>query len=200
MRNPFRWSFDRQTQDMWIGDVGQNNWEEINFRASGATAGVNYGWRCYEGNSNFNTGGCGAAANYVFPVHVYPNPGSGSSAVTGGVVYRGLEYPAFQGYYFAADVYSNTVYLIKAAGAGTWTVTTQNGLPGTLACFGENEDGARNGESELTTVTLTEQQVRDLVERMLKSSGRRLDLSSPFVPIGTSRRIQVARSDPGHHP
>ena len=53
LRNPFRWSFDRETHDMWIGDVGQNNWEEINFRASGSTAGVNYGWRCYEGNATF---------------------------------------------------------------------------------------------------------------------------------------------------
>jgi hypothetical protein len=141
LRNPFRWSFDRQTQDIWIGDVGQNNWEEINFRASGSTAGVNYGWRCYEGNSDFSTGGCGPAANYVFPVHVYPNPGSGSSAVTGGVVYRGFDYPALQGYYFAADVYSGTLYLIKSNGSGGWNIFSQNGLPGFLASFGESESG-----------------------------------------------------------
>ena len=58
LRNPFRWSFDRLTNDMWIGDVGQDSFEEIDFRAAGATAGVNYGWHCYEANTPFNTTGC----------------------------------------------------------------------------------------------------------------------------------------------
>jgi glucose/arabinose dehydrogenase len=141
LRNPFRWSFDRQTHDIWIGDVGQDAWEEIDFRAAGSTGGVNYGWRCFEGNSVYNSTGCGAASAYISPVYVYPNPTSGSSAVTGGVVYRGLSYPALQGYYMAADVYSANVYLIKPNSSGGWTITQQSGLPGTVVCFGEGEDG-----------------------------------------------------------
>ena len=65
LRNPFRWSFDRQTHDIWIGDVGQDAWEEIDYRAAGSTGGVNYGWRCYEGNAAYNTAGCGSSATYV---------------------------------------------------------------------------------------------------------------------------------------
>ena len=141
LRNPFRWSFDRQTHDMWIGDVGQDAWEEIDYRAAGSTGGVNYGWRCYEGNVAYNTTGCGSLTTYISPVYVYPNPASGSSAVTGGVVYRGSLYPALQGYYMAADVYSANVYLVKPTGSNGWTITSQSGLPGTLVCFGETENG-----------------------------------------------------------
>ena len=71
LRNPFRWSFDRQTNDMWIGDVGQDAFEEINYRAAAKTLGANYGWRCYEGDANFNTSGCLVASNYVFPAYNY---------------------------------------------------------------------------------------------------------------------------------
>lgn len=74
LRNPFRWSFDRSNGDMWIGDVGQGAREEINFRSAGSTGGINYGWRCYEGNLTYNTSGCAAQSAYVFPVYDYPNP------------------------------------------------------------------------------------------------------------------------------
>lgn len=141
LRNPFRWSFDRLTHDMWIGDVGQDASEEIDYRAAGSTGGINYGWHCYEGNAPYNTTGCGAAATYIFPVYTYPHVPSGSYAVTGGVVYRGLLYPALQGYYMAADVYSANVYLVKPNGSGGWIITSQSGLPGTLVCFGEAENG-----------------------------------------------------------
>ncbi|MEO7767606.1 MAG: PQQ-dependent sugar dehydrogenase, partial [Ferruginibacter sp.] len=73
LRNPFRWSFDRQTHDMWIGDVGQDSYEEIDFRPAASTAGVNYGWHCYEGNVPYNLSGCGPATGYVFPVYTYPS-------------------------------------------------------------------------------------------------------------------------------
>jgi len=138
LRNPFRWSFDRLNQNMWIGDVGQAAREEINYRAAGTTGGINYGWRCYEGNLPYNTTGCGPIGNYVFPVYDYPNPMPGSAAVTGGVVYRGSNFPALQGYYLAADVYSANVYLINAA---SFTTTVQSGLPGLIVCFGESENG-----------------------------------------------------------
>lgn len=69
-RNPWRFSFDRLTGDMWIGDVGQNLWEEVDFELAGA-GGLNYGWRCYEGTHDFNLNGCQAASNYVMPFFEY---------------------------------------------------------------------------------------------------------------------------------
>jgi glucose/arabinose dehydrogenase len=107
LRNPFRWSFDRSNGNMWIGDVGQGAKEEINYRTAAQSAGVNYGWRCYEGSLQYNTSGCLAQNNYVFPVYEYDNlGGSGTPAsVVGGFVYRGSTYPSMQGYYYATDVY-----------------------------------------------------------------------------------------------
>jgi glucose/arabinose dehydrogenase len=136
LRNPFRWSFDRQTQAMWIGDVGQGQKEEINYRPNGSTGGINYGWRCYEGNTPHNTTGCSPISNYVFPVYDYAHT-SGPASVTGGVVYRGSLFPTLQGYYLAADVYSGNAYLINTTNFNT---TVQMGLPNFIVCFGETEN------------------------------------------------------------
>jgi glucose/arabinose dehydrogenase len=142
LRNPWRWSFDRSTGDMWIADVGQDTWEEINFRAAGTTGNVNYGWRCYEGNEAFNTSGCLPAANYTAPIFTYPhNNATGGFAVTGGYVYRGTQFPTLAGYYICADYISNNVWLIKPTGGSGWQVTQQSGLPGGLVAFGESENG-----------------------------------------------------------
>lgn len=140
LRNPYRWSFDRQTNDMWIGDVGQNSWEEINFRAAANINGTNYGWRCYEGNVTYNTTGCGPMSNYVFPVHTYVN-GPGSASVTGGNVYRGNLYPAYRGQYIAADFYTGDYYHIISNGAGGFTTVVQPGGQTNIVDFGEDEQG-----------------------------------------------------------
>ena len=142
LRNPFRWSFDKITHAMWIADVGQDSQEEINYRHADSTAGVNYGWRCYEGSAVYNTSvGCfGPITNYVFPVHSYPTPSPG--AVTGGTVYRGNTYIAFRGYYIAADYYSGQFFKVKYDTlTHTATTTTQILSPNNLSDFGETEDG-----------------------------------------------------------
>lgn len=138
LRNPYRWSFDKATQDMWIGDVGQDSWEEINFRAAASTLGTNYGWRCYEGNAAYNTSGC-TATNYVFPVHAY-NTQNPAASITGGVVYRGTAYPNLQGVYLSADFYSGIFYKIAPNGTG-WDITTQTLSPTGIVDFGETESG-----------------------------------------------------------
>jgi glucose/arabinose dehydrogenase len=114
LRNPWKFSFDSETDDLWIADVGQNAWEEINREAS-SDAGLNYGWRCYEGNAPFNTTGCPPQSELTFPISVYANAGSRCS-VTGGYVYRGEEYPAIQGMYFFADLCSNEIGTVNQAG------------------------------------------------------------------------------------
>lgn len=140
LRNPWRWSFDRQTNDMWIADVGQGAWEEIDFRPANATAGINYGWRCYEGNHAYNTTGCLPQANYETAVFEYPhNNATGGFSVTGGFVYRGAEFPFFQGFYICADYVSGNGWLIKKNGA-VFTTTQQTFITN-LVGFGEAEDG-----------------------------------------------------------
>jgi glucose/arabinose dehydrogenase len=147
LRNPFRWNFDKTTHDLWIGDVGQGAWEEIDYMPDGSTGGVNYGWRCYEAHANHNTSGCGPIANYIFPVSEYPNPGGAggsSSAVTGGTVYRGTTVSAnasLRGYYLAADYYSGDVYKVRPNGSGGWITYRQTGVRTGISDFGETENG-----------------------------------------------------------
>jgi glucose/arabinose dehydrogenase len=151
LRNPFRWSFDKLTHDMWIGDVGQDAWEEIDYRKAGSTGGINYGWRCYEGNASYIISGCNAS--YTAPVYVYPNPADpGRSAVTGGTVYRGTTVASnatLRGYYLAADFYSGDIYKISPDGSGGWTTSIQAGVQTGIVNFGEAENG------ELYAISLT---------------------------------------------
>jgi glucose/arabinose dehydrogenase len=140
VRNPWRWSFDRLNENMWIADVGQNAREEINYRDAGTTGGINYGWRCYEGLQAYNTAGCAAQNTYISPIFDYPHTGAGGFSVTGGFVYRGSEYPALYGYYICADYVSGNTWLIKPAGS-LWDITKQTGLPGSVVSFGEGETG-----------------------------------------------------------
>ena len=149
LRNPFRWSFDRLTGDMWIGDVGQGAKEEVNYRPAASTGHVNYGWRCYEGTiSTPGVPDCTPVDN-VFPVFDYDNPSGGAAAVTGGFVYRGSEYAGFRGYYISADVYSGTVYLTRPGGA-SWITTSQPGLQNIIVSFGETENGDLYAASQAT--------------------------------------------------
>jgi glucose/arabinose dehydrogenase len=153
LRNPFRWSFDQNgatAWNMWIGDVGQNVYEEIDFRAAGNQK-SNFGWRCYEGN--IPTPGVPACtpADTVNPVYQYDHGTSGGRAVTGGIVYRGSTYPYMQGWYNAIDFYTGNSWLIKAD--RSQPARLQSGLPTGIAALGEDE--AR----ELYAVSLTQGQV-----------------------------------------
>lgn len=138
LRNPFRWNFDRSTGDMWIGDVGQNAFEEFNRCHPDSLAGVNYGWRCYEGNANYNTGGC-TETNYKFPFLTYPTVGS--SAV-GGTVYRGQTYISLKGYYLCADFYSGQLFKVKYDSlTKIYNTSSQTISVNGITDFGESEDG-----------------------------------------------------------
>ena len=143
LRNPWRWSFDRLTHDMWIADVGQDAWEEVNFRPADSTAKNNFGWRCYEATHAYNTTGCLPPANYRFPIFEYPhNNTTGGFSITGGYVYRGSEFPFLQGYYLCSDYISGNGFLIKSNGAGGWNVSApQSGWASHICGFGEAEDG-----------------------------------------------------------
>ncbi|MBX3322516.1 MAG: PQQ-dependent sugar dehydrogenase [Phycisphaeraceae bacterium] len=147
VRNPWRNAFDRANGDLYLADVGQNAWEEINYQPGTSVGGENYGWRCYEGNNAFNTTGCQPAATMVFPVHVYGR-GSGCS-VTGGRVYRGCRMPENHGTYFFADYCSNIIWSFRMVnGVRTqFAVRTAELAPGgglsitSITSFGEDANG-----------------------------------------------------------
>jgi len=142
LRNPWRWSFDRLNNDVWIADVGEGEWEEINRLPFASSGGVNYGWRCYEGTHEFNTTGCLAQSNYTFPIFDYPhNNTTGGFSVTGGHVYRGTEFAAMYGYYICSDYVSGNAWLIKSNGSGGWNISQQSSLPTEIVGFGEDENG-----------------------------------------------------------
>ncbi|MEM7102055.1 MAG: PQQ-dependent sugar dehydrogenase [Bacteroidota bacterium] len=142
LRNPWRFSFDRTTGDMYIGDVGQGNWEEINFQPASSNGGENYGWRCYEGNNVFNTSGCGPIGNYTFPIHEYLSNFPTGCSITGGYVYRGSAFPNMIGKYFYADYCAGNFWFIEPDGMGGFTNTSLANLSNwEYASFGEDVNG-----------------------------------------------------------
>lgn len=141
LRNPWRFSFDRLTGDMWIGDVGQNAREEIDFEPAG-TGGRNYGWRCYEGNAAYLTGGCQPASNYTFPIFDYLHSNANGCSVTGGFVYRGSKYPDLYGQYIFADYCSGRWWNIRQNANGTFSASVLANLSANqYSSFGEDRDG-----------------------------------------------------------
>ena len=144
LRNPWRISFDRLTYDLWIGDVGQNAWEEISVQPAASQGGENYGWRCYEGDATFNLGNCEDRSNFVFPVFAYRNNRfEDGCSVTGGFVYRGTRFPGMYGNYIFADYCSGKIWSIAPQdNDGNWEVTDQGKFsPPDFSTFGEDANG-----------------------------------------------------------
>lgn len=114
LRNPWRWSFDRLTGDVWLGDVGENLVEEISFASAANAAGANFGWPTMEGSTCFQPAvGC-SGTGFVAPLLNYPH--GPACATTGGYVYRGAQYPAMQGTYFFGDYCGGWVRAVKRQG------------------------------------------------------------------------------------
>ena len=155
LRNPWRSSFDRETGDLWIGDVGQNAVEEIDFQKFDAAGGRNYGWRCMEGTSCTGLTGCTCnAAALTNPIKTYGHAAgtAGGFSLTGGYVYRGCAIPDLQGTYFYADYVNNNVWsfrLNSATGVQTeFTVRNTQITPSLdgfavnqISSFGEDANG-----------------------------------------------------------
>ncbi|HEV7766867.1 MAG TPA: PQQ-dependent sugar dehydrogenase [Thermoanaerobaculia bacterium] len=141
-RNPWRFSFDRDTGDLWIGDVGQDLLEEINVQPASSSGGENYGWYGMEGTyCHEDSGICGSAPTAtVAPIFEYAHE-DGGCAVTGGYRYRGKEFPEVYGMYFYADFCSGVLYAAEPDEEGTWV--TQEVYVGTqrISSFGEDTDG-----------------------------------------------------------
>jgi len=142
LRNPWRFSFDRATGDLYIGDVGQDQWEEVNYSpaAEGAGRGINYGWDIMEGRHCFASADCDSAG-LVLPVLEYDH-GTGCS-IAGGYVYRGAAIPELQGHYFYSDFCRGFVRSFRVEGGAAvdefdWPTLAPGG---TVLSFGEDAAG-----------------------------------------------------------
>jgi glucose/arabinose dehydrogenase len=138
LRNPWRFSFDRATGDLYIGDVGQNLLEEINFQPADSPGGENYGWDVLEGSNSFS--GAAIPADVVMPIAEYGRDLGFS--VTGGYVYRGESLPELQGVYFYGDFGSGRVWATYRDDDGGWQTQVFIGDTGrAISSFGEDEQG-----------------------------------------------------------
>lgn len=139
LRNPWRFSFDRETGELWIADVGQNNVEEVSIQAADSKGGENYGWVCYEGNRDNIDTGCNEK-ELTFPIFQYTKDEGRS--ITGGCVYRGKTYPDLAGYYLLADFVSDRFWTIKQENNGSFTSTGLGKQSlGSVSSFGEDVNG-----------------------------------------------------------
>ena len=138
LRNPWRFSFDRETGDLWIGDVGQNAWEEIDFQAASSAGGENYGWDVMEGAHCYEPDtGCDETG-LVLPVLEYPH--SQGSSVTGGYRYRGAALPDLVGTYLFGDFTSGRIWGATENGEG-WSSEELADTDFGISTFGEDEAG-----------------------------------------------------------
>ena len=132
LRNPWRWSFDPPTGDLWLGDVGQGNWEEVDLILPGR----NYGWDCREGAHDFETSGC--TGPFEEPVAEYSHA-DGNVSITGGFVYRGSAIAGLQGRYVFADFASGRIWALEADGQGGFEELVSSGIG--ISSFAADQDG-----------------------------------------------------------
>ena len=137
LRNPWRFSFDRATGDLWIADVGQNAWEEVDFQPSSSKGGVNYGWPVWEATHPYRGGA--TVGPDTKPIGEYSHVG-GRCSVTGGHVYRGAKIPALAGFYVFGDYCSGELWTLVRF-QGRWRLSSLRDTPYAISSFGEDDAG-----------------------------------------------------------
>jgi glucose/arabinose dehydrogenase len=141
-RNPWRFSFDRKTHDLYVGDVGQAKWEEIDFIAAGTRGGLNFGWNIMEGGHCYSPATNCDQTGLVLPVTEIEHPAG--CAIIGGYVYRGTQYPAINGAYFFTDYCTGTIWALTRDASGAWVQIPVIASPSSYAgysSFGEDLSG-----------------------------------------------------------
>ncbi len=192
LRNPWRFSFDRNNGDFWIADVGQNLREEVNWIPNGTGAGLNLGWDCREGfdvydppTPSYCNGATFTPPIYQYPHNCTPEPCPEGNSITGGFVSRGNDYPDLEGLYLAIDYVSGDLFIFEQVppGSGNFTVTLQNSTGGpnyNITTFGEDDDG------ELYAGNLSGILYRVSMGTLLPLQWEDLDAT----PIGNGNRIR----------
>lgn len=139
LRNPWRFSFDRATGDLYIADVGQDTYEEIDFQPANDRGGENYGWRIMEGLHCYNPAtGCDQSG-LTLPIAEYTH--ASGCALVGGYVYRGQKYPQLNGLYFFGDYCSGNIWTLQRSAAGEWQMIQRLAAGFTISSFGEDQNG-----------------------------------------------------------
>ncbi len=145
LRNPWRFSFDRDNGDLFIGDVGEGAWEEVNYLPAGGIGGENFGWPCYEGPDVFQTQNCQPMSAYEFPIAQLPHDPfpNNNCSVIGGFRYRGDDYIGMQGWYFYSDWCTGILWAAEPTtrGSGWNSFNVGTVFPFTTTGYGESEDG-----------------------------------------------------------
>jgi glucose/arabinose dehydrogenase len=146
VRNPWRWSFDRVTGDLWVTDVGMHTWEEVDrLKAPDRGKGANLGWRLMEGPDCYNPStGCDRGVDLTMPIAAYLHevaPGGYRCAITGGYVYRGEESPAMRSWYFYADYCSGTIFKLDSAGRNRQRVDVALDTDLAISAMGQDAKG-----------------------------------------------------------
>ena len=180
VRNPWRYSYDRLTNDLWIADVGQGSWEEIDLINATDTGGQNYGWDCYEGEIASETQHCDNAGDLTWPIYVYPHQG-GDCSITGGYVYRGALYKNFYGKYIFADYCSGKFRFMEPDGSGNWIMNqVYDGSNYNFVSFGEDRYGEMYvaGIADGKIYHLTDTACAPVAQVLLKDSNGNLSMDS----------------------
>jgi glucose/arabinose dehydrogenase len=139
LRNPWRFSFDRETGDLYIGDVGQDRWEEVDFIAGGVDGFLNFGWDAYEGDEVLEDKELTGDGELVRPIATYAH--DAGCSITGGFVYRGSELRALRGRYFYGDYCSGTIWSLRVEDGEATDVRRERIAVLQLTSFGEDEAG-----------------------------------------------------------
>jgi glucose/arabinose dehydrogenase len=181
LRNPWRFSFDRVTGDLYIGDVGQSRVEEIDFQPAASTGGENYGWRIFEGTLCFNPPvGCVEPPLFVPPVTQYSH--TAGCSVTAGYVYRGAEFPSFDGLFFLGDFCTGLIWGLRPVATGfKRRLLKDTSLA--ISTFGEGEDGSIYVTDYATGVI---HKIIETVTVLTPNGGE-------TIPAGTQRLIEWSK-------
>ncbi len=221
LRNPWRYSFDKETGDLWIADVGQNFIEEVDFQAADSPGGENYGWRCYEGTSFTNNSSMAdCQEDFVDPVYEIQHQGfSGPCSITGGFVYRGTLYSEMVGKYICADYCTGDFYFVEPDGNGGWNGSEVAQFPHDVSTFGEDVNGelyitsfsggaiyhlvgenivSTNAIPNLEEVSVSPNPTNGLTHLNLKSNAR-LDLDLELLDMNGKVVIKKSLSIQGEH-
>lgn len=139
LRNPWRYSFDRLTGELFLGDVGQDSWEEVDTTTIARARGANFGWPILEGTHCYPPGAACTTTGFTLPALEYPR--ADGCSITGGYRYRGSRYPALYGFYIFGDYCAGTVWGAARRDDGSWSRVTLGPTGALLVSFGEDDDG-----------------------------------------------------------
>lgn len=144
LRNPFRIGFDRMSGDLWIGDVGQSQREELDLIAANDSSAPDFGWPCHEGSLTYQAAACQPGANYTFPVfeHTHSPSGGNFCSIIVGRVYHGPQWPHFTGRFFYTDYCAADIYNLRPNGTGGWiSELSLDTVLGGATCIVEDDEG-----------------------------------------------------------